>query len=140
MKNVKKKKEIYLIGYEEEKLVGCKLPTIRQVLGVFLYQYNTLKFPVRKSSSETIKEVQAFWKKAQIPIRRIVNIIKTLENVYDEWKRLRKSRSKKSPTQKEKEDDFQRRINGLFDIAEQNALERLTEDQRQFLQSQCQRT
>lgn len=132
-----KKKEVYLVGYEEEKLSECKLPTIREVLSVFFYKYKTLKIPFAKSLSETVNEVQIIWGRADIPTRRIENIVKSLKKIFHQWDIIRKNASRKeSPAQKIKEKNFQRDINGLFDIAKHDTREMMTEDQLRLLSSQ----
>ena len=53
---IRSKSAIWLIGYEEDKLNGSKLPSNRQVLSVFLYYHNSLKKTIHDSSTFVIRE------------------------------------------------------------------------------------
>lgn len=63
--------EIYLVGYEEFQVLGCKLPSIRQTLQVFFYNHRSVKLNIRQSATLTIQEISIFWDKAKIPIRKM---------------------------------------------------------------------
>lgn len=99
----KNKKEIYLVGFECEKIVGCKLPTNALVLSLFFYKFKTLKRSVFQSATDTVNDVHNLWSRAKIPTKRIDHCVDKLKLIFNEWKKLAKSWSrKKSPTQKKK--------------------------------------
>lgn len=134
-----KTNEVYLIGAIENKLHGRKLPTRRQVLSLFLYNHNS-GLTIRQSSKATIIEVNNFWIAGQIPTKRIYYSMDLLEKLYKEWQNLQKSSKRvDSPAQKENERQFGLKLDELFDITLNTALDTLSEDQILFITSQRQR-
>ena len=43
---------------------------------------------LRPSANLVIKEVEVFWEKARIPIKKLQRSIENLESLYTEWKNL----------------------------------------------------
>ena len=56
-----------LVGRPTECFTGRKLPTLEEVMSVFLYQKNVLKFQHKHSISLTIIKLQENWTDAGIP-------------------------------------------------------------------------
>ena len=46
---------------ELPELLGCNLPSLRLVLGLFLYYHLELHKIVRRSSNATVSEIAKFW-------------------------------------------------------------------------------
>src|SRR6218665_715554 len=95
------KSAIWLIGFEEDKLKGSKLPSNRQVLSVFFYRHNSLKETIHDSSRDIIREAVQFWDKARIPIQPEHCAILKLEKLYEKWVKLKKNAKRQTNTQKE---------------------------------------
>ena len=126
--------QIYLIGYAERQIVGAKLPSNIQVLRVLFSNMRKVKLSLRLSATLVIKEVEVFWEKARIPVRKLQRSIEKLEYLYKEWKNLNKSKNRQTATQKQKEIDFIDKFNDLFDIAHGNAIDMMEiEEDKQFL-------
>jgi len=131
---------IYLIGYAESQIVGAKLPSNIQVLRVLFSNMRKVKLNLRLSATLVVKEVEIFWEKARIPVRKLQRSIEKLEYLYTEWKNLNKSKKRQTATQKQKEIDFIDKLNDLFDIAHGNAMDMIEiEEDKQFLICQRQK-
>lgn len=129
--------EIYLVGFETEEIHTLKLPNNKEVLCSLFYKINTLKQSVPQSLADTINEVLVFWNEAQLLTRRKDHCIIKLKKLHDEWTKISKNRSRKlSPTQKKKENLFLVKLKNLFDITHQDAIQKSTINQKQFLESQ----
>lgn len=99
-----------------------------------------MKLTVRESARFTIREVEIFWAKAQIPVIVESHSVDKLEKLFNEWKNLHKSSKKESEFQRQKESQFVDKLPDLFDIAHGNALKMLKNDvDKQFLISQRQK-
>src|ERR1043165_3103907 len=90
---VRSKTAIWLVGAEEQQLIGCKLPSNRQVLSIFFNQHKTLNKTVRDSSRTVIRETAVFWDKACIPMRLEKHAITKLEQLHQKWMSLKKNAS-----------------------------------------------
>lgn len=129
--------KIYLIGHMSHQITGNKLPSNCQVLRVLFYNMRQVKLMKREAASLTIREVLLFWEKAKIPTRAIQHCVAKLEKLYDVWKKLQKSVSRSTnASQIEKEGDFKSSFDDLFDIAHQDALAKISEEDKQFLLNQ----
>src|SRR6218665_3325061 len=131
------KSAIWLIGFEEDKLNGSKLPSNRQVLSIFFYRHNSLKETIHDSSRDVIREAVQFWDKARIPIQPEHRAILKLEKLYKKRVKLKKNAKRQTNTQKEKETEFVDDLDNLFDMAHMNALNLIKiKKDREFLVSQ----
>src|SRR6218665_1015157 len=108
------KSAIWLIGFEEDKLNGSKLPSNRQVLRVFFYRYNSLKETIHDSSRDLIREAVQFWDKARIPIQPEHRAILKLQKLHEKWVKFKKNAKRRAETQKEK--GFVEDLDNLFDM------------------------
>lgn len=116
---------IYLIGNVIPQLLGSKLPSKKEVLGVLFFHTRTLKLQVRKSAIMVANEILTFWDKARIPTRGKDKIVTEVEKLYQEWRNLNKSATKRGPLHTAKEEKFVEELDNLFDIAHVNALTRM---------------
>ncbi|KAK0173137.1 hypothetical protein PV328_006380 [Microctonus aethiopoides] len=130
-------KNIYLIGYELKVLSQRKLPTIREVLSLLMYNHNSLRKPLNESVRIVVNEVKSVWSKTKIPVMNDSSIVRKLKKLYDKWIKVKKNMLRtKSITQKIKEADFKLLSQKLFDIANQNKNICLTNEQTIFLDNE----
>lgn len=126
-----------IIGNPIEDFVGRKLPSITEVLSVFLHQHTVLKVQYKRCLIITISKVEEKWSQAGIPTCGKKYAVKKLRKLLDEVKKLRKnSKRKQSVTQKTKESIFCRKSKNLFDIARLNVEKYINEDKKIFLAGQ----
>lgn len=132
-----KDRGFWMLGGGLEELTGLKLPSLKQVLRRFLQLHVTEKKTIRKSANITAIETMDFWLKAQIPTKRVDNVVTKIEKVHEKWLQLKKDTKKKYKTQPAKEKMFSEQLDDLFDIAHENALNdmKIKED-RDFLLAQ----
>ncbi|KAK2702108.1 hypothetical protein QYM36_019238 [Artemia franciscana] len=105
--------ELYLIGSSVSELRGSKLPSLRMVLGFFLHLHLELNETIRHSSAAA------------------------LEQVFEEWRLLKKNKARKSSTQQAREAAFVSRLEDLFDIAHADALNTMSiQEEKDFLLAQ----
>jgi hypothetical protein len=121
---------MYLIGSTRSDEIinsdSVKLPSCREVLRTFFNFHRIKKLTVRESASMTIDLVVAIWTKFGIPTKQRYNCISQLEKLFDEWKGLIKSKSKRSLFQIRKEKDFVDMNDKFFDVAHCDALKTIT--------------
>lgn len=135
--NLRSNSEIYLIGFENQQILGAKLPSNRQVLQTFFYNRRTVGLSVKASAKLAIEEVFIYWEKARIITREVQHCIKKLLELHSKWENLKKSNSRKtSETQKKNEKKIVENLEKLFDIAHADALNQLKEEDAQFLINQ----
>jgi len=112
----------YLVG-PAEGIEGSKLPSGKQVFGYFLYCHNVLKEDIRTAATHTIERVEDLWACAKIPTKHHRDSVKKLEQLFGDWKGLKKNKSRHSKTQQANESKFLATIEELFDIAHADAME-----------------
>lgn len=104
---------------------------------MLLYHHKTLNKTIHESATAVINEVLVFWDKAKIPVRPQHHAIKQLETLHDKWQKLKKNSKRTSATQKSNEEAFSDQLGDLFDIAHQDALSLLkNQEDRDFLLAQ----
>ncbi|XP_050546043.1 uncharacterized protein LOC126908175 [Daktulosphaira vitifoliae] len=134
------RKSIYLIGNSSHQLVGCKLPSNRQVLSVLFFNIREVNLSVLDSARLVIDETLIFWQKARIPTKEVRNCLPKLENLYNTWRNLQKNSSRRTNTQIDKENNLYNVFDELFDITHADLLDMMTIDiDKQFLISQRQK-
>ncbi|XP_005999918.1 uncharacterized protein LOC102358969 [Latimeria chalumnae] len=137
MAATRRQKQIFLIGNTNDKITGARLPSSIQVLQVFFHFHSELKLRVRESSTKTIDLVLPFWEKAGIPSRPKQHVIFKLEDLFQRWKNIQKNKSRRSGAQIQKEEEFTKLVQELFDIAHQDALQIMTiQEDKDFLIAQ----
>ncbi|KAF0764130.1 Uncharacterized protein FWK35_00005448 [Aphis craccivora] len=101
---------VWLIGQMSQHLSETKLPSRKEVMSLFFYHKNIIKINVRDSARVTAVYVMTIWDNARIP---------TVQ---------------RSEGLKEKENNWQKNLDKLFDIAHADALNtiRILED-KEFL-------
>lgn len=129
--------KVYLLDEYIEEIVGGKLPSLRQVFGRFLYLHLEKKLTIRQASATVIKETTVFWNKARIPMKDFQNCQSKIEKIFEQWRLLKKNKSRASATQKANENAFAKKLDDLFDLAHENALAMITiGEDRMFLLAQ----
>lgn len=114
--------QIYLLGSTKTDINGSKLPSTKQVLGLFLHYHLDLNKPKREAACLVIQRASEFWRKARIPTRPDHHCQRKLEKLFEEWRLLKKNRMRKTKSQQEKEVRFCSAFGDLFDIAHASAL------------------
>src|ERR1051325_5268222 len=104
---------------------GRKLPSGKQVLGYFLYRRNVLHEDIRIAANHAMDRVEDFWFCARIPIKYRQDSIKKLEQLFYEWKGMKKNKICRTQTQQANEATFSAAIEELFDVAHANATEQI---------------
>ncbi|CAH0562819.1 unnamed protein product [Brassicogethes aeneus] len=97
----------------------------------------------RNSANSAACDVMALWERAGIPTKLKKDVIKKIENKFNEWQKLKKNKEnkfKRSEGLRNKEKEWQNCLEDLFDIAHADALNRITiEEDRLFLIEQRKR-
>ena len=77
-----------------------------------------------------------FRSKARIPTKT-EHVVTKIEKCVDKYQKLKKNKYHKSKTQKQKDCNFLKELNSLFDTANQNAMQMITiGEDKQFLLAQ----
>lgn len=117
--------EVYLLGNLVEQIVGMKLPSNRQALGYLLYNIRVDRLTVREGARLVVREILKFWKEARLKTPVEHRCMAKLENLYHEHRILAKSSNRKNQTRTRREMIFCDKLEVLFDIGHQDALEKV---------------
>lgn len=128
--------EVFLIGFPKSQILGAKLPTCRQLIQTYFYNRNIVNLNPDKSALLTVKEAIIFWEKARIDTKRIDHCVEKLTALITEWKNLQKNEKSIGDNEKKKRETFTNKLDLLFDIAHESALDKLKDDDKQFLLNQ----
>ena len=121
----------------QTEVIGSKLPSNREVLGVVLHRLQLKKTTLRDVTLAVTPMVAQFWDMARIPMIRKDNIVTKIEKLHREYELLKKGRYRRSEAQISKEKDFEVLLDNLFDVAHGNALTMMTnQEDKQFLLAQ----
>lgn len=87
---------------------GAKLPSIRQVLKLFLYHHKakTIRDRARSVSEEVLK----FWEIAKILTKKLKHVVTKVEKDYKQYLNLKKNCSPNTETQKSHEKLFLKQL------------------------------
>ena len=130
------KTEVYLLGSTIDVLSGSKLPSTGDVLRLYVHKLKSASTK-HEAAATVIKEVQLFWERARIPMRRADHAIAQLEELVRKWEGLKKNKTRRTATQVANEETLTETFNDLFDVAHQDALQLIKiEDDKQFLLAQ----
>ncbi|CAH0396068.1 unnamed protein product [Bemisia tabaci] len=135
MPTTRKDTSVYLIGNYCQQIIGSKLPSNGDALRVLFFNLREVQLNLRQSFKLVIEEILTFWNKARIPTKFFCDCVKKLEALYDTWRNLQKSSHRKSNAAKET--DFVNKLDDLFDISHENAMDLIKlEEDRKFLVAQ----
>lgn len=134
---LRKDGKIYLIGESTHQIIGSKLPSNKQVLQVLFHNVREVKLTVDDSAKLVIEEVQIFWDKARIPVKRQDHSVEKLIKLYHELRSLQKKCTSRTEGFVRKENAFIEKLDDLFDIAHAEAEKLIKiEEDRLFLLNQ----
>ena len=116
-----KKRGFSLIEVMSTTILGAKLPSKEQVLSVFLHHHMTLNKGISESASIVTSEVEAYWKKARLPVQRNDKIQEKVKKLFNQWKLLKKNKGR-GGKQEANEKEFQVAMKNQFDVVHTNAM------------------
>ena len=127
--------KLWLIGERTKELPTRQLPTKRQVLQN-LYgnrKLNQRGSWVSESTSEspvsaTAEKVLKLWARPAIPCRRKYYVINQIKSLDNEYKKYKKDQTKLSKLAELKRRKFVQKLDTLFDIARENAVDLIRRD------------
>ena len=129
--------EVWLIGQMSHHLIETKFPSKKEVMSLFFYHKNIIKMNIKDSARFTAVAIMTIWDKARIPTRLQKHIINKIEIIFNEWQQFKKNKenkTKRSKGLKEKENNWQKTLDELFGIAHADALNIIgIEEDKQFL-------
>lgn len=120
----RKNHNVWLIGFPTKHLSNTLLPSKKEVLSLFFYYKNDKGSSIKKALGSSIDDVFKIWNKARIPTCKRCNAVVKLERLFNEWNNLKKNKEnkkKRSTTLDEKETNWKNGLDILFDIAHANA-------------------
>lgn len=129
-------KQIYLIGHQIKNFVGCKLPTIKEVMSLFFYHQCSQKLTIKQSALITVENVFELWSKTGIPTCAKNSAIRKVIHHHILWKNLLKNKNKKLSVKKKKVSLFCAQIEKLFNIAHHKVMKLVDENKKIFFQGQ----
>lgn len=101
-----------------EDFDGRRLPSIQEVMSVYLYHKKNLRAQRRECLLITINKVKEKWSQAGITTCGTEYAIKKLSGLLDQVKNLQKSSNRRwSKTQKQKKSNFGHKLKNLFDCS-----------------------
>lgn len=117
--------------------MGSKLPSKKQILALLFYNIRTKKLILRNGAYSVATDLIEFWLKSNIPTHNRDKIMRKVEALHDEWRKLGKHKTLGGPTHAANEKQFVDTLDDLFDIARSNALMTMTiEEDKRFLLAQ----
>ena len=112
----------FLIGHPEETFGGARLPSKGEVLRVFMFSHLIDKKVVRESARVTADKLLLFWQKSGIPTIRVDKVVTKIVKTFQEYRNIKRSRTKSQLSYKMKEELFKADLEDLFDVSHQDAL------------------
>ena len=112
-------------------MMGNQLPSLKEVLSRF-FHFQTVK----EAANLVVEEVFSFWEKARISTKEKHHAAKKVTNDYELWRALGKHKSRQSPTETKKREEFVTRLDLLFDVAMKDVELSLNMEDRRFLTMQ----
>ena len=132
--NTRSCSEVCLIGKATPTIQGAGLPTVGAALRFLAYWHLECHKTLGESSKLTIQAVLPFWDKARIPTRRSDKCAEMLQKLWAKFRTLKKSRHRPGSSSEANEALFKADLQDLFDIAHQDALSLMTnEEDKAFL-------
>ncbi|KAK0065707.1 hypothetical protein Bpfe_005140 [Biomphalaria pfeifferi] len=128
---------VHLIGEPVQLFNGNMLPTTREVLQVYYHHHNNEKLSKTESITVTVREVCEIWARARVPSAEERNIIHKLKLLVDKHRTVCRNKTRGGTAQMARESNFEADMNGLFDIAHHDVMNRIKiEEDRVFLVDQ----
>ena len=116
---------------------GNRLPSIGEVLQVFLFHHKIQKEVLLVAAASTAEKVMEVWRRANIPTSDVSWVKKKILKLYKEYGTLAKSKSRKTEMEEMKRCIFRDSLEDMFDIAHSKAMEaKIPEEDKAFLEAQ----
>lgn len=115
------KDSVYLIGYPDNDILESKLPTVKQVISFFFYNYKIENLSVRESAQRTVRKCMKIWEKTEIPLISEINSIEKVKRLHKLWCKVSQNRTLTNDQQKIRESEFQETLKGIFEMRKPNA-------------------
>lgn len=134
--------DVYLIGQRDLDSLGRlnQLPTVKQVLQRFHYhlsEQTKTQSAVRNASHNTVDEVLTIWSNAAVPTILKQHAIEKLEKYHSNWLFVKKNKGRVSECQRQRECEYRKEIECLFDLAHAEALGKMKiQEDKEFLVDQ----
>ena len=129
--------DICLIGQPLASLVRSKLPSNGEILGRLFHLLRQEKRTLHDAVTVVDSEMMIFWNQARIPVTQSQHRIQRLKSLYEEWRRLGKSKSRITPAEEKRRTDFTNMLENLFDVAHVDSMKMLkNNDDKAFLIAQ----
>ena len=102
-----------------------------------MHHHKVCKKTIKESAALVIEKIILFWKKARITAQRKDHIAEKVIKLFTEQANLKKNKENKKKQSSQligNKNNFNKRLDNLFDVAHQNAMELIQiEGDRQFL-------
>ena len=113
--------DYYLLGESQQYFPRRKLPTIKDVLLVFLNHFNSsheVKKSVNLTADYITDEVIQIWKSKNLAVRKKGSIKNQIKKIYQKWLRLKLGENKVETVLKRAQKiSFKKSISIIFDIS-----------------------
>ncbi|KAL4091591.1 hypothetical protein QTP88_026257 [Uroleucon formosanum] len=131
-------KKVIFVKFDHDCSPPSRVPKgLKNVLSVLFFNMRKVNLNLRDSAKLVIREVIIFWEKARSPVREEYHLLKKVESLYNEWRNLQKHSTRKSTKDRKNEEIFVNKLNDIFDIAHERALDIMKiECDKQFLIAQ----
>lgn len=133
----RRQSKVWLVGEPIAHIGGNKLPSNGDVIRRFFFSHRVEKKTVKEAAFDVSGELDIFWRKAKIPTKANHRVMLKVENLFGEWRKLLKGKSRRSNPQITKEHIFVEELDNLFDIAHARAMYLIKiEEDKKFLDAQ----
>src|SRR5688572_8290574 len=102
----RKNTEIWLVGQVSSTLNRSKLPSRREVLALLFHYKQTTNQSTREACNSTADDVLELWAVAHIPTKYKPDVVDKINNMFVEWEKLKKSKTKAVTSEKLKAKDI----------------------------------
>lgn len=133
-----KKENIFLIGETHDEIPKNKLPSNLEVLKFLFHNIRILKLSLRESEILVLDELITIYQLAKTPIQQKSRCMTKIDDLYNYWRSLQKSSSRRIDTQEKNEIVFSSNLDDLFDIAHRDVLTMIDDKTKTFLLNQRQ--
>lgn len=127
---------MYLIGPILPEITGNKLPSQKQVLQYFFHLTQKCKKSIDDSATVVGNTVLAFWERTGLYTRQQHRVVQKVKDLYNEYMKIRKKKSRRTSNQLFKGQEFSRKIKNLFDVAHGEILDMIDKKRLEFYEDQ----
>lgn len=116
-----KDNSVFLVGYPDNDILESKLPTVRQVLSCFFYNYKIENLSIRESAQLTVRKCMKIWEKTEIPVISETNAIEKVKRLHKLCCKVSQNRSLDTYQQQIRELEFKEKLRDIFEMRKENA-------------------